>query len=110
MGEPGAVTADTLKGNWKEVASWAENVENVQLFLFADFVWLFHEKKYISLWIWAPNGTAMKSRKGLACDIVDTFATHSSLVHDVTDQYRLHVGHKMAALTVVFQPLSSDDF
>ena len=28
---------------------------------------------------------SMKSRKGLASDVVDTFATHSGLVRDVTD-------------------------
>ena len=37
--------------------------------------------------------------------VSDTFATHSSRVHGVTDTDRV-AGHKMAALTIVFSPLS----
>ena len=47
-----------------------------------------------------------KSRTRLARDVSDTFATHASLVYDVTDR---PAGHKMAALTVVFSRLSDFD-
>ena len=47
---------------------------------------------------------ATKNRKGSARDVLNTFATLSGLVYDVTD-----TGHKMAALTVAFSRLSNDD-
>ena len=45
------------------------------------------------------RSSPMESRKRLARDQFDTFATHARIVYDVT----LHIGgHKMAALTITF--------
>ena len=46
----------------------------------------------------------IKSRKGWVRDAFDAFPTQSGLVHDVIN---LIAGWKIAALTIVFSPLSN---
>ena len=48
------------------------------------------------------HSLAVKSKKRLAHDVFDTFATQFGLAYEVTDKT---AGHKMAVLTVVFPRL-----
>ena len=80
--------------------SWPENAENVQsFFLSACFVWLLgqclHKRSTLGLQFSHVDSLFNKEeqkRVGLWC--IWYFATHASLVYDVTDT----VWHKMAAL------------
>ena len=49
----------------------------------------------------------MKSRKRLACDVIDTCATHACLVYDVTTNTDCNT--QMAVLKAVFSRLSFAD-
>ena len=90
-------------------ASKPENLENVQVLPSASFAWLcyYHlqallgcaikcqffcsEEVLFSLWLWASQDAGIlvhclpvRAEK-VGCDLSDTFATHSGLVHDVMD-------------------------
>lgn len=82
------------------------------IFLSAGFLWWIYQYLYKRstmpvVWIWATQGTVMvvsflpvKSRKRLAHDTLNVFASCADLVYDTT-------GHKMAAFQSCFQDFNT---
>ena len=83
-----------------------------KIFLSAGFIWWIYQYLYKRstmpmIWIWATQGTVMvvsflpvKSRKRLAHDTLNVFASRADLVYDTT-------GHKMAAFQSCFQDFNT---
>ena len=82
----------------------------------------FHKRSTFVRWIWPLQGAAtlvcslpMKSRKRLAHNVFDAFATQASLVHDITDkdcwaQNSSICGHVFATFKHKFFTQKEEDF
>ena len=107
-----------LKG---ELRQSLDHPENVQIFSSAYFILVvlsIFTKKYLMLWIWAPQGSptfvhslGKKSRKWLACDASDSLPQKLALFSYAATNTDGWAQNQMAAPTVTFLQLSNiEDF
>ena len=91
-------SSQQLVGTHSEDTSWLQNVENVQTFTPAGFIWCFYQYLHNRHWVFvllqilAPLGTAMlvcsvlmKGRKWFTHDEMYTSATQARCIHNFID-------------------------
>lgn len=106
-------SSQQLVGIHIEDASWLQNVENVQTFIPAGFIWCCYQYLHNRCWVFvllqilAPLGTAMlvcsllmKGRKWLAHDDMDTSATQATCIHNFIDLVKNSVIRSCLFVTV----------